>query len=172
MKLREDFVTNSSSSSFIMAFKDDDKWSSYDYFAERCNDLFYDSFYDLIEGLQKHPENLDKEKALELLYLYYSYEYKFELLDSLLKREDCASYQEYCRRSREYQISEEFKEKVKTHVNQNEEYLNKKKQIEEADFIVQGTIWDGSGGLLEWAIRNGFIEDNFWHNSVIVWNVG
>lgn len=172
MKLREDFVTNSSSSSFIMAFKDDDKWSSYDYFAERCNDLFYDSFYDLIEGLQKHPENLDKEKALELLYLYYSYEYKFELLDPLLKREDYVSYREYYSRKYEIEESEEFKEKVRAHVNQNKEYLDKKKQIEDADFIVQGTIWDSSGGLLEWAIRNGFIEDNFWRNTVIVWNVG
>lgn len=172
MKLREDFVTNSSSSSFIMAFKDDDKWSSYDRFEERCNDLFYDSFYNLIEDLQKHPENMDKEKALELLYLYYSYEYKFELIDSLIKLENYASYQGYHKAKLELENSEEFKEKVTSYVNQNEEYLDKKRQIEEADLVIQGEIWDSSGGLLEWAIRNGFIEDNFWRNTVIVWNVG
>ena len=67
---------------------------------------------------------------------------------------------------------EEFKEKVKFHVNHNAEYLNKKKQIEDADLVVQGEIWDSNGGLLEWAIRTGFIEDQFRRNSVIVWNVG
>lgn len=172
MKIREDFVTNSSSSSFIMAFKDDDKWSSYDYFADYCNDLFYDSFYNLIEHLQKNKENIDKEKALELLYWYYSYEYRMELIDYLLKREDYESWKEYYGAKLELEESEDFKEKVNAHVNQNEEYLAKKKQIEEADLVVQGEIWDSSGGLLEWAIRNGFIEDNFCRNSVIVWNVG
>ena len=172
MKVRRDFVTNSSSSSFIMAFKDDDKWSSYDYFANYCNDLFYDNFYDLIERMQKDPENTDKEKALEFLKHCYSCDYKFKLLDDSINEKDYATSREYYAARFELEESKEFKEKVKAYLDSNEEYLNKKKQIEEADLVVQGEIWDSSGGLLEWAIRNGFIEDNFWRNAVIVWNVG
>ena len=38
--------------------------------------------------------------------------------------------------------------------------------------IISGEVWDTNGGLLEWAIRNGFIEQNFRNNHVLTWNVG
>ena len=58
------------------------------------------------------------------------------------------------------------------YLNTNEEYQEKKKQIEDAEIVIQGMIWDTSGGLLEWSIRNGFIEQNFYRNCVICYNVG
>lgn len=171
MKVRNDFVTNSSSSSFIMAFKNDDG-TSYEHFKETCHWYDYEEFLKLIKHFKKDKEHTDKEKALEFLYHCYSSNYKLELLDSELHVEDYKTPHDHFIARMNLEQTDEFKAKVKAYVEQNEEYLAKKKQIEEADLIVKGTIWDTNGGLLEWAIRNSFIEDNFRSNHVITWNVG
>ena len=249
MKIRNGFVTNSSSSSFILAFNNDDKWSSYEHFKEECDYLNYNEFYDLIHDISsdyltfsnntketisikplidriknidfgskasnkltelyeedyqlkpyeyysiiindlenneinldeinfkdiyeddysidivRHDDNRNKEESLNMLYNYYHWNYNYEFFDSL--------YPELSWKERQkIKESEEFKEKVKTNLEQNKEYLEKKKQIEESDLIVNGMIWDTDGGLLEWSIRNGFIKNNFRKNHVITWNVG
>ena len=172
MRVRNGFVTNSSSASFILVFKDDDRWASYKEFKNHCMFSDYEDFYKLIKKLKKNPENTDKEKALELLFNYYSYEYKFELIDSEVNKEDYETYIEYLDAMSTFKESDAFKEKVRKHVEESEEYQNKKRQIEDADLVVNGTIWDTNDGLLEWSIRNGFIEDNFNMNHVITWNIG
>lgn len=171
MKCRNDFVTNSSSSSFILAFKDEEKacpWgTSWESFRECCDWNDYDEFFNLIKNLKKDSENTDKEKALEQLRNYYIWEKKWELIDTHFN----GKYANY-EKQKEYENTEEFKEAIRIFLETNEEYLEKKKQIEEADLTVMGMIWDTNGGLLEWSIRNGFIQDEFRRNSVMVWNVG
>ena len=248
MKIRCGFVTNSSSSSFILAFNNSDRWASYDYFKESCDYSDYEEFYDLIDRIAndylvlsndsnktisvrpliEHIQDVDfgltvndknklaepyedyyitinnldnkevldkidfndiaddnysvyvyrnnehrsKEEALDLLYHCYSCDYRFELLDKSLNIKDYKTTRDYYVARSALEKTEEFKEKLNTYVNQNEEYLEKKKQIEEADLVVHGMIWDTNGGLLEWSIRNGFIESNFRRNHVVTWNVG
>lgn len=165
MKIRNGFVTNSSSSSFILAFKNEEKvtpWgTSWESFRECCNEYDYGDFLKLVSNLKRYKENTNKDEALETLSWYYECMKRDELTIGL-------SWDEY----REYEQSEDYKEEIRKYLETNEEYLDKKKQIEEADLVISGMIWDSNGGLLEWAIRNGFIEDEFSRNAVMVWNVG
>ena len=164
-KYRNGFVTNSSSSSFILAFKDDGKdwawgtsWKSFSMYCEEDN---YEEFFKLIQNLKEYPENTDKDEALKDLSWYYECIKRDELMDGMPWKE-----------RNEYEKTDEYKEEIRKFLETNEGYLSKKKMIEEADLIVSGMIWDSNGGLLEWAIRNGFIEDEFRRNAVMVWNVG
>lgn len=166
MRIRTSHVTNSSSSSFILAFEDQKDLDDFNVFCGWCD---YEEFRDLVKSLMKDKENLDKERALEFLKLAYSREYKFEVLDEKFGTDFSI---ERWRQREEYEKSEEMNLLIEEHLKHNEQYQEKKKQIEDAEIVVQGMIWDTSGGLLEWSIRNGFIEDNFYSNCVICYNVG
>lgn len=172
MKGRTDFVTNSSSSSFILSFSNKEKYTSYDGFLERCDYLDYKEFEKLIEHLKNNVGNTDKDDALKLLYDYYYNQYHWSVLDESIHKQDYKHGKEYFAARDKFEKSDEFKEKVKSKIILDPEYLEKKKQIEDANLVIQGMIWDSDGGLLEWAIRNGFIEDNFSWNHVMTWNIG
>lgn len=158
-----------------MAFKNksDNIWSmSYDDFRDSCEWSRYEEFYKLIDSLKDDPENTNKENALKKLYSFYGCAYRRDLVDAKIKQEDYNSTIDWLKARNEYSESEELKKQVEQQLETNQKYKEKKEQIENADEIVSGRIWDTSGGLLEWAIRNGFIEQNFPGCHVITWNVG
>lgn len=134
-------------------------------FEEICVDGEYD-----IEILN-NKEHRDKEKSIEDLRWRYGSQHVDKLLKEKVPRDNYESFDEYMLACDNYKKTQEYKDLIDNAI-ENVEFHEKKKQIEEATLIVSGMIWDTSGGLLEWAIRNGFIEDNFYQNCVICYNVG
>ena len=169
MKVRCGFVTNSSSSSFILGFKDD---ADIDKFRDYCYWLGYEEFYKLIHDLIENNGKIDKTESLDLLWRYYSSDISWNLSDQKVKEAGLLSGKEEVLYRIELEKTPEFKEKVKRIILETTDYLKKKKEIEDYQYIVTGEIWDTNGGLLEWAIRNGFIESEFSKYCVLVWNVG
>lgn len=113
----------------------------------------------------------NKEEAIAILRRSYIADYQDALIQhhvKIRKNEDAISYilrkEEYIRSNEHQQAINEFLKKTN--------FEEKKKKIEDSILTINGEIWDNSGGLLEWAIRNGFIEENFSHNCITVRTVG
>lgn len=159
MKTRNGFVTNSSSSSFVLTFNDE---KDYEEFRKYCEEYNYDDFYNLIENSRKLEEEYNEkdkniENALNALYWSYAREYHFDLLDKKFpimssKWEDRLKYEK----------SEEYKKEMEAFLKTTE-YYKKKEKIENANILIYEMIWDNHdcAGLLEWAIRNGFVKSEF-----------
>lgn len=168
MKIRSDFVTNSSSSSFVLAFKDEDAFKK---FAEKCVDFRYKKLFKLVKRLiELGEENISKERALGILHGFYEHEFADEILDKLMLA-DTGNVDNDWQKRWALRESEAYKNAVEEKLAETD-YPKKKKEIEESEFVVSGMVWDSDGGLLEWAIRNGFLESEFREVCKVCWNVG
>lgn len=167
MKTRSDFVTNSSSSSFVLAFNSKD---DFDEFNLRCDDFGYRAFFRLIKRMMKHDEAVDKNAALKMLRSFYRFE-------KINENEMMEAYAKDRGKRYWYEVSDEanndpdYQAEIERRLAATD-YAEQKQRIENAEIVVSGTIWDSDGGLLEWAIRNGFIKDEFWKYCILSWNVG
>jgi hypothetical protein len=133
-----------------------------------------DALTTLIHRIQEDKEACSKEKALDLLFNYYKWVAKDEIREEKFPKETYGYNQN--KLFWEYEETEECKEKIEKWFDtdgwKQEQYREKKKQIEEAEVVYTSMIWDTNGGLLNWAIRNGFLEENCPDNTVLCWNIG
>lgn len=154
MKIRNGFVTNSSSSSFILAFKDE---SDFKEFKRKCEEYNYEEIFKFIKRNKVDFNNMSisKEELIEKLKMWLTIDEENDFLYE--KTKNIVDFRKQKLVQEEIRKTAEFQELIATTL-EKKKFEEKAQKIRDAKYVADTMIWDSEGGLLEFAIRQGILR--------------
>lgn len=116
-------------------------------------------------------KNLSIESALEAFEIAYTNDFLYNYVDERLPFSKIKDYKDFFAQQDAIRNSDECQKALADYLATTD-YAEKKERIKNNLLTINATIWDSMGGLLEWSIRNGFIESEFRKNCISVYNIG
>ena len=169
MKIRTDFVTNSSSSSFILGFKDS---ADLNKMLVKCKDIGRKDIYDLVLKLMKRQEEYTKGVLKGITDSFYIREYMDDIILVLHPEYLDLDIVERIRLENICKETSEFKDMLSEKLKSDKSYVRFTEKLGESSITIYGVIWDTDDTEPENSIRAGLLREEFNDWLVMQYDVG